>query len=173
MFEHLPTQNPAGYVKKEKAWIYLCKTPKGYKIGKTLYLKERMKGLQKEHGDIDVLHYIEVKRNISEDIEYACHRYFLEKQNGYKYEYFDLSESDIEEFKKPDFLYRMQKKIEEMKINQIKFEIRKLRKQKRRIDAAKEKLAEMENKYNEEKERILEKIKSIDEFYSLIIDLKL
>ncbi len=169
----LPTQSQAVRIKKEKAWIYLCKTPQGHKIGKSIYLRDRMKMLQREHGNIDVLHYFEVDIREASDIEYACHQYFKDKQNNYRTEYFDLQDDDISEFSDPSFIYKMRKAVEQAKIEDVRLKIRKLIKQKRKIETIKQELTELERRFNDDKNAILDEIKRLNELYALIIDIKL
>lgn len=110
ILEELPTENYySDCLSERKGWVYILKTPKGFKIGKSHGIKGRMKQLEKEFNKkVEIIHYIHFDGYLHEK-EKAFHTYFSNKNNGYKLEYFDLNNDDIELIKNKSFLDEISK----------------------------------------------------------------
>ena len=82
---------------KQKGYIYLLKSKNFYKIGKTKYLKDRMKAYKTENPfEIEIIIQKEVEDYVK--IEKELLKKFEDKQ--IKGEWFKLNKDDVEEIKK-------------------------------------------------------------------------
>ncbi|TLP41062.1 GIY-YIG nuclease family protein [Arcobacter arenosus] len=141
-------------IKKRKGWVYVVKTPKGYKIGKTHSLKARIKQLAKEFfDDIEIIHFIHFDEFVSEK-EKACHELFKDKNNGFRLEYFDLSNKDIELIKSEIFIDKVlnieSKIAEKNKEEHTKNSLRKIRKLEKKKDAINQELKKINEQIRKE-----------------------